>query len=130
MYAKEPLRSNFGLQLIALGSNRLALLTGEVSHAMGSPLFVRLAEFAEQVRERLNVAGLNVADTFMLTFLRGIADLEHQRAAPSVRCHLSMLDTGGGSDIKRHIAEFSGISTGTELSLLRAALENLEFWGY
>jgi len=124
-YAAEPYRSDFELQLIAIGSNRRALFADEDSHAMGSMLFVRLAEFTEQVRERLNVA-----DTFMLTFLRGIADVEHQRAAPAVRCHLSMLDTGGGSDIKRHIAEFSGISTGTELSLLRAALENLEFWGY
>ena len=46
------------------------------------------------------------------------------------RCHLGMLGGEGSESIKRTIAGYADISVGSDLKMLRSALENLEFWGY
>lgn len=116
-------QSDFELMLIAIGSSRMSLHIQDRRHHPGSDTFKFLAAFAEKVRKRLHVF-----DTFVLEFLRGIANVE-DRAAPSVRCHLPMLDHGGGTAVKHLIADFADVPIG-EVSQLRAALQNLEFWGY
>jgi len=98
--------------------------------------FDQLADFAAEVRDRLADA-----DGYVIHFLGAIA-LDPSPGKRSKRrrtgrrtdncCHLRMLDLGyeTGAVIKRKIAEFAGIPVGPELKMLRAALENLQFWGY
>ena len=105
--------------LIAVGQSRMTLSHNDYH---SGKQFVLLTKFSSTVRERLETS-----DAFILTFLRGISTFE-QHCAPAKRCRLPLLDTG--DDIKRLIAQFAGIPVGKEVRLLRAALENLEFWGY
>jgi len=113
---------DYELLLVAIASNRMALFNSEWFHQTDSYSFDIIAKFAREVR-----ALLETSDAFILTFLRGISTFE-QHCAPAKRCQLPHLDTG--NDIKRLIAQFADIPLGTELLLLRSALENLEFWGY
>jgi hypothetical protein len=124
VFADEHLRHDFDMMLLAIGSDRKTLQA--FSHREGLHLH-ELTAFAEKVRERLDVA-----DTFILNFLRGITVDTTPRRAPRKRCHLPRLDCGyeTGAHFKREIAEFAGVPIGPQLKLLRNASANLEFWGY
>jgi hypothetical protein len=124
VHADECLRHDFDMMLLAIGSDRKTLQA--FSHREGLHL-LELTAFAEKVRERLDVA-----DTFILNFLRGITVDTTPRRAPRKRCHLPRLDCGyeTGAHFKREIAEFAGVPMGPQLKLLRTASANLEFWGY
>ena len=117
-----PFEGDYELLLVAIASNRMALFQHEWFHRTDSYSFDIIAQFAGEVR-----AHLETFEAFILTFLRGISTFE-QHCAPAKRCQLPRLDTG--DDIKRLIAQFADVPLGTELLLLRSALENLEFWGY
>jgi len=114
-------RWDFELMLIAVGQSRMTLSHNDYH---SGKQFVLLTKFSSTVRERLDMT-----DAFILTFLRGISTFE-QHCAPAKRCRLPLLDSGGGDEIKRLIANFADIPVGKEVRLLRAALANLEFWGY
>jgi hypothetical protein len=95
--------------------------------------FDQLADFAAEVRERLEAT-----DGFILDFFGAVSispsNRKRSKRRRTVRgkCNLRMLDLGyeTGSVIKRMICEYADIPVGPELKLLRAALENLEYWGY
>jgi hypothetical protein len=122
--ADEYLRHDFDMLLHAIGSSRRCL---QAFRHREEKTFLQLADFALKVRERIDVA-----DTFILNFLRGIAVDTTPRVAPKKRCHLPRLDCGHetGVHFKRQIAEYAGVPMGHELKMLRSALANLEFWGY
>jgi hypothetical protein len=124
VYAEEDLRQDFDMMLLAIGSSCKTLQT--FCHREGKDSR-DLIDFAQKTRERLDVA-----ETFIRHFLRGISIETTPRRAPRKRCHLPRLDCGyeTGAHFKREIAEFAGVPMGPQLTLLRSASANLEFWGY
>lgn len=124
VYADEDLRHDFDMLLLAISTSRLCL---QAFIHRDEKTFLELVDFAQKVRERLDVA-----DTFILHFLRGIAVDTTPRVAPKKRCHLPRLDFGyeTGVHFKLQIAEYADVPIGHQLKMLRSASANLEFWGY
>jgi hypothetical protein len=124
VFCQEDLRHDFDMMLLAIGSSRKT--PQAFNHREGNDL-LELIDFAQKTRERLDVA-----ETFILHFLRGIAVETTPRRAPKKRCHLPRLDCGyeTSTNFKCEIAEFAGVPMGPQLKLLRSASANLAFWGY
>ena len=80
-----------------------------------------LPELQSQIQSRLDMH-----DTFVLDFLRGIA-IVTPHIAPNKRSQLPMLDRGVETSeaFKRVIAEYLGVPIGSQLGLLRRARSNL-----
>ena len=112
-------RFDYDLLLCAVASSPMVL---QVYHGKYSCDMKELCNFAVCVRQRLSLTD----KVFFSTFLCGIAI--SRRVAPVLRSSLPILDRG--DDIKRLIAEYTGIPLGEELQTLRAASENLAIWGY
>ena len=130
--ASKELLSDFDFMLQGVSMSKEVLV--RFSHENGD--FDLLADFAMEVRARLEVT-----DSFVLHFFGAISidpsTSKHSKRRRTGRktddrCHLRMLDLGEetASSIKRKIAEYAGIPVGPQLKLLRAAVENLQYWGY
>lgn len=121
-YLEGDYEHDFELMLRAVGTHQTTLQPFW-HHARTVDVLV---EFSKDVREKLDIANV-----FIREFLGGI-DVVTPHVAPAKRCRLPMLDRGyeTSSGFKKLIAQYADIPLGNELTLLRAAATNLEFWGY
>jgi len=124
--APQKFRQNFDLQVLAIANHNINVdrdnqaTASNIRNTFGS--FMDVDQLKEKIRTKLDLH-----ETFVKDFLRGIA-IVTPRQPPSLRSQLPMLDRGVETSqaFKRLIAEYLGVPLGTELGLLRQAMEILE----
>jgi hypothetical protein len=130
--AGANLFEDFDYMLLGISKSKASLLS---FYHHQENIFHRFSSFAATVRE-----GISLADGFVSDFLGAMSIDSPGRKRPNKRrragqksdnrCHLGMLGGDGSESIKRTIAEYCDIPIGSDLIMLRDAIENLEFWGY
>jgi hypothetical protein len=130
--AGANLFEDFDYMLLGISTSKASLLN---FYHHQENIFHRFSSFATTVREEISLA-----DGFVSDFLGAMSiDSPGRKRAKKRRrtgqksdnrCHLGMLGGERSESIKLTIAEYADIPVGSDLKMLRDAIENLEFWGY